>query len=162
KRLMVIQQPIGVVGAITPWNFPIAMITRKLAPALAAGCTIVIKPASATPLTAIEVIKACHDAGIPEGVVNLVHGSASIIADALMASYDVKKNSFTGSTEVGKHLIRQSEDTVKKVSMELGGNAPFIVFEDANIEKAAEAVIASKFRNAGQTCVCTNRIYVHE
>lgn len=162
KRLMVIQQPVGVVGAITPWNFPIAMITRKLAPALAAGCTFILKPASATPLTAIEVIKACHDAGIPKGVVNLLHGSANTIVNELMASADVHKITFTGSTEVGKHLIRQSADTVKKVSMELGGNAPFIVFEDANIEVAAEAVIASKFRNAGQTCVCTNRIYVHE
>src|SRR5699024_4275962 len=153
KRLMVIQQPVGVVGAITPWNFPIAMITRKLAPALAAGCTFILKPASATPLTAIEVIKACHDAGIPKGVVNVLHGSASTIVNELMASPNVHKITFTGSTEVGKHLIRQSADTVKKVSMELGGNAPFIVFEDANIEAAAEAVIASKFRNAGQTCV---------
>lgn len=162
KRLMVIQQPVGVVGAITPWNFPIAMITRKLAPALAAGCTFILKPASATPLTAIEVIKACHDAGIPKGVVNLLNGSASEIVNELMASPNVHKITFTGSTEVGKHLIRQSADTVKKISMELGGNAPFIVFEDADIETAAEAVISSKFRNAGQTCVCTNRIYVHE
>lgn len=162
KRLLVIKQPVGIVAAITPWNFPIAMITRKLAPALAAGCSLILKPASATPLTAIEVVKACHEAGIPKGVVNLLHGSASTIVNELMTSPDVHKITFTGSTEVGKHLIRQSADTVKKVSMELGGNAPFIVFEDANIEKAAESVIASKFRNAGQTCVCTNRIYVHE
>lgn len=162
KRLLVIKQPVGIVAAITPWNFPIAMITRKLAPALAAGCSLILKPASATPLTAIEVVKACHEAGIPKGVVNLLHGSASTIVNELMTSPDVHKITFTGSTEVGKHLIRQSADTVKKVSMELGGNAPFIVFEDANIEKAVESVIASKFRNAGQTCVCTNRIYVHE
>lgn len=162
KRLSVIRQPIGVVGAITPWNFPIAMITRKLAPAMAAGCTVVLKPASATPLTAIEVIKAIHEAGVPEGVVNLLHGSASEIVNELMESSDVKKITFTGSTEVGKQLIRQSADTVKKVSMELGGHAPFIVFEDADLEQAAEGAIASKFRNAGQTCVCTNRIYVHE
>lgn len=162
KRLMVIRQPVGVVGAITPWNFPIAMITRKLAPALAAGCTVVLKPASATPLTAVEVIKACHEAGIPKGVVNLLHGSASEIVKVLMHSSDVRKITFTGSTEVGKQLVRQSADTMKKVSLELGGHAPFIVFEDADLEQAAEAAIASKFRNAGQTCVCTNRIYAHE
>lgn len=160
KRLMVIRQPVGVVGAITPWNFPIAMITRKLAPALAAGCTFILKPASATPLTAIEVVKACHDAGIPNGVVNLLNGSASEIVSVLMASSDVHKITFTGSTEVGKQLIRQSADKVKKLSLELGGNAPFIVFDDADLLKAVEAVMASKFRNAGQTCVCTNRIYV--
>lgn len=162
KRLMVIRQPVGVVGAITPWNFPIAMITRKIAPAIAAGCTIVLKPASATPLTAIEVFKAFHEAGLPQGVVNLLHGSASKIVKVLMDSPDVRKITFTGSTEVGKQLVRQSADTMKKVSMELGGHAPFIVFNDADIEHAATAAIASKFRNAGQTCVCTNRIYVHE
>src|SRR5690625_3564796 len=162
KRLMVIRQPIGVVGAITPWNFPIAMITRKLAPAVAAGCTVVLKPASATPLTAIEVIKAFHEAEVPEGVVNLLHGSASEIVNVLMASPDVRKITFTGSTEVGKQLVRQSADTMKKISMELGGHAPFIVFDDADLEQATDAAIASKFRNAGQTCVCTNRIYVHE
>lgn len=162
KRLMVIRQPVGVVGAITPWNFPIAMITRKIAPALAAGCTVILKPASATPLTAIEVFKAFHDAGVPKGVVNLVHGSASKIVNVLMESADVRKITFTGSTEVGKHLVRQSADTMKKVSMELGGHAPFIVFNDANLEQATDAAIASKFRNAGQTCVCTNRVYVQE
>lgn len=162
KRLMLMRQPVGVVGAITPWNFPIAMITRKIAPAIAAGCTVVLKPASATPLTAIEVFKAFHEAGVPKGVVNLLHGSASKIVKVMMDSPDVRKITFTGSTEVGKQLVRQSADTMKKVSMELGGHAPFIVFEDADIDHATDAAIASKFRNAGQTCVCTNRIYVQE
>lgn len=162
KRLMLMRQPVGVVAAITPWNFPIAMITRKIAPAIAAGCTVILKPASATPLTAIEVFKAFHEAGLPNGVVNLLHGSASKIVKVLMDSSDVRKVTFTGSTEVGKQLVRQSADTMKKVSMELGGHAPFIVFEDADIAQAASAAISSKFRNAGQTCVCTNRIYVHE
>jgi len=162
KRLMLIRQPVGVVGAITPWNFPIAMITRKIAPALAAGCSVVLKPASATPLTAIEVVKAFHEAGIPKGVVNLLHGSAKEIVDQFMDSSDIRKITFTGSTEVGKQLVRDSANTMKKVSMELGGHAPFIVFDDADLDQAAEAAIASKFRNAGQTCVCTNRIYVHE
>lgn len=162
KRLSVIRQPIGVVGAITPWNFPIAMITRKIAPALAAGCTVILKPASATPLTAVEVIKACHEADIPKGVVNLLHGSASEITKSLMDSSDVRKITFTGSTDVGKQLLRQSADTMKKLSLELGGHAPFIVFEDANLEQAAEGLIASKFRNAGQTCICTNRVYAQE
>ncbi|MEK3906021.1 NAD-dependent succinate-semialdehyde dehydrogenase [Oceanobacillus sp. FSL W7-1309] len=162
KRLMVIRQPVGVVGAITPWNFPIAMITRKLAPALAAGCTVVLKPASATPLTAIEVVKAFHEAKVPKGVINLVHGSANDIVDVMMESPQVRKITFTGSTEVGKQLVRKSADTMKKVSMELGGHAPLIVFEDANIDAAVEGAIASKFRNAGQTCVCANRIYVQK
>jgi len=162
KRLMVKRQPVGVVGAITPWNFPIAMITRKVAPALAAGCTVVLKPASATPLTALEVIKAFHEAEIPKGVVNLLHGSAREITQVLMDSPDVRKITFTGSTEVGKQLMKQSADTMKKISMELGGHAPFIVFEDADLEKATDGAIASKFRNAGQTCVCANRMYVHE
>jgi len=162
KRLTVIRQPIGVVGAITPWNFPIAMITRKVAPALASGCTAIIKPASATPLTAIEVVKACHEAGIPKGVVNLLHGSASEISKGLMDSPIVRKITFTGSTEVGKQLVRDSAKTLKKLAMELGGHAPFIVFEDADLDQAVEGLMASKFRNAGQTCVCTNRVYVHE
>jgi succinate-semialdehyde dehydrogenase/glutarate-semialdehyde dehydrogenase len=162
KRLIVLRQPVGVVGAITPWNFPIAMITRKLAPALAAGCTILLKAASATPLAAIEVFKALHEAGVPKGVANLVNGSASEVVGAMMASPVVRKITFTGSTEVGKDLVRQAADTMKKVSMELGGHAPFLVFEDADLEKAAEGAIASKFRNAGQTCVCTNRIYVQK
>ena len=162
KRLIVLRQPVGVVGAITPWNFPIAMITRKLAPALAAGCTIILKAASATPLAAIEVFKALHEAGVPKGVANLVNGSASEVVGTMMASPVVRKITFTGSTEVGKELVRQAADTMKKVSMELGGHAPFLVFEDADLEKAAEGAIASKFRNAGQTCVCTNRIYVQK
>ncbi|GCL73544.1 NAD-dependent succinate-semialdehyde dehydrogenase [Paenibacillus naphthalenovorans] len=162
KRIFVLRQPVGVVGAITPWNFPIAMITRKLAPALAAGCTIILKAASATPLAAIEVFKALHEAGVPKGVANLVNGSASEVVGTLMASPVVRKITFTGSTEVGKELVRQSADTMKKVSMELGGHAPLLVFEDADLEKAAEGAIASKFRNAGQTCVCTNRIYVQK
>jgi succinate-semialdehyde dehydrogenase/glutarate-semialdehyde dehydrogenase len=138
------------------------MITRKLAPALAAGCTIILKAASATPLAAIEVFKALHEAGLPKGVANLVNGSAAEVVGAMMASPVVRKITFTGSTEVGKELVRQSADTMKKVSMELGGHAPFIVFEDADLEKAAEGAIASKFRNAGQTCICTNRIYVQK
>ena len=162
KRLIVLRQPVGVLGAITPWNFPIAMITRKLAPALAAGCTIILKAASATPLAAIEVFKALHEAGVPKGVANLVNGSASEVVGTMMASPVVRKITFTGSTEVGKELVRQAADTMKKVSMELGGHAPFLVFEDADLEKAAEGAIASKFRNAGQTCVCTNRIYVQK
>jgi len=162
KRLTVKSQPVGVVGAITPWNFPIAMITRKIAPALAAGCTVVLKPASATPSTAVEVFKAFHEAGIPKGVVNLLHGSAREITQVLMDSSDVRKITFTGSTEVGKQLMKQSADTMKKISMELGGHAPFIVFEDADLEQATDGAISSKFRNAGQTCVCANRIYVHE
>lgn len=162
KRILVLRQPVGVVGAITPWNFPIAMITRKLAPALAAGCTILLKAASATPLTAIEVFKALHEAGVPKGVANLVNGSAAEVVGTMMASPVVRKITFTGSTEVGKELVRQSANTMKKVSMELGGHAPFLVFEDADLENAAEGAIASKFRNAGQTCVCTNRIYVQK
>ncbi|MED4582522.1 NAD-dependent succinate-semialdehyde dehydrogenase [Brevibacillus choshinensis] len=162
KRILVLRQPVGVVGAITPWNFPIAMITRKLAPALAAGCTILLKAASSTPLSAIEVFKALHEAEVPKGVANLVNGAASEVVGAMMASPIVRKITFTGSTEVGKELVRQSADTMKKVSMELGGHAPFLVFDDADLEKAAEGAIASKFRNAGQTCVCTNRIYVQK
>lgn len=162
KRIIVMRQPVGVVGAITPWNFPIAMITRKIAPALAAGCTVVIKPAESTPLTAIEVLKAFHEAGVPKGVLNLVHGIPQEIGQEMMKSPDVRKITFTGSTAVGKELARQAADTMKKVSMELGGHAPFIVFEDADLSQAADGLIASKFRNAGQTCVCTNRVYVHK
>ena len=162
KRLMVVKQPVGVVAAITPWNFPVAMITRKIAPALAAGCTVVVKPASATPLSAMKVFEAFEEAAFPKGVVNLIHGSARIVAEKMTSAPQVKKLTFTGSTEVGKQLIRQSADTVKKVSMELGGHAPFMVFEDADIDEAVDGAIASKFRNAGQTCICTNRIYVQE
>ncbi|MFT8320641.1 MAG: NAD-dependent succinate-semialdehyde dehydrogenase [Bacillus sp. (in: firmicutes)] len=162
KRLMVVRQPVGVIGAITPWNFPIAMITRKLAPALAAGCTAVLKPSEESPLSAMEVVKALHEAGIPNGVVNLVHGQPKEIGDVLMSSPIVKKITFTGSTAVGKELVRKSADTMKKISMELGGHAPFIVFEDADLDRAVDGAIASKFRNAGQTCICTNRIYVQK
>lgn len=162
KRLLVLRQPVGVVAAITPWNFPMAMITRKLAPALAAGCTVIVKPAESTPLTAIEVIKAFDQAKFPKGVVNLVHGKAPEIGEAFMKSSVVRKVTFTGSTKVGKELARQSADTMKKISMELGGHAPFIIFEDADLEKAVDGVITSKFRNSGQTCVCTNRVYVQK
>lgn len=161
-RLSVIKQPIGVVGAITPWNFPAAMITRKVGPAIAAGCTMVLKPAMATPLTAFALADLSVDAGIPPGVFNVITGSAREIGATLTSSPDVTKITFTGSTEVGRVLLQQSAQTVKKVSMELGGNAPFIVFEDADLDRAVEGAIASKFRNAGQTCVCTNRIYAHE
>ncbi|WP_405096805.1 NAD-dependent succinate-semialdehyde dehydrogenase [Oceanobacillus sp. FSL H7-0719] len=162
KRLLVIPKPIGVVGAITPWNFPSSMITRKIAPALAAGCTIVLKPAPETPLSAIEIMKIFQKAGIPDGVLNLVTGDAEAIGKALLESKDVKLITFTGSTAVGKYLIQESAAHVKKLSLELGGHAPSIVFEDADMEKAATLVLGSKFRNNGQTCICTNRLYVHE
>lgn len=162
KRIIVLRQPVGVVAAITPWNFPIAMLARKIAPALAAGCTVVLKPAESTPLTAIEVLKIFDEIHLPKGVLNLVHGNAPAIGDAMMESKDVRKITFTGSTKVGKELAAKAADTMKKISMELGGHAPFIVFEDADLEKAADGVITSKFRNAGQTCVCTNRIYVQK
>ncbi|WP_226580964.1 NAD-dependent succinate-semialdehyde dehydrogenase [Halobacillus litoralis] len=162
KRLHVFKEPVGVTAAVTPWNFPVAMITRKIAPALAAGCPVVVKPASSTPLSAIKVFEAFHEAGLPKGVANLLIGSASKVVGEMMSSPKVKKITFTGSTEVGKKLIRDSADTVKKVSMELGGHAPFIVFEDADLDLAVDSVIGSKFRNAGQTCICTNRIYVQE
>lgn len=162
KRIFVLKQPVGVIAAITPWNFPAAMITRKVAPALAAGCTAVVKPASQTPLTALKLAELAHEAGIPKGVLNIVTGSAKAIGDAWLEDSRVRKISFTGSTEIGKELMRKAADTVKKISLELGGHAPFIVMDDANLNKAVEAVIASKFRNAGQTCICTNRVYVHE
>jgi succinate-semialdehyde dehydrogenase/glutarate-semialdehyde dehydrogenase len=160
KRLYVIPQSVGVVGAITPWNFPASMITRKIAPALAAGCTVVLKPASATPLTAIEIIKVLEKAGLPKGVVNLVTGNTKAIGETLLQSEDVRLITFTGSTEVGKYLMRESAEHVKKLSLELGGHAPIIVFEDADLEQAAEMTLASKFRNSGQTCICANRLYV--
>ncbi|WP_188647197.1 NAD-dependent succinate-semialdehyde dehydrogenase [Marinithermofilum abyssi] len=162
KRIWVLRQPVGVTAAITPWNFPAAMITRKVAPALAAGCTMVIKPAEQTPLTAALLMEIMDQAGVPAGVVNLVTGTrAADIGDALLEDRRVRKITFTGSTEVGKLLMRKAADTVKRVSLELGGHAPFLVFEDADLVKAAKEVLASKFRNAGQTCVCTNRVYVH-
>ncbi|RLL47775.1 NAD-dependent succinate-semialdehyde dehydrogenase [Oceanobacillus piezotolerans] len=160
KRLQVWKKPVGVVGAITPWNFPAAMLTRKMGPALAAGCTVVIKPSSESPLTAIKLVELCEQAGFPKGVVNLVTGSSSKIAKAMMENKKVRKITFTGSTEVGKLLIRQSADQVKKLSLELGGHAPLIVLDDADIETAVKGAVASKFRNAGQTCICANRIYV--
>lgn len=160
RRIIVIKQPIGVVAAITPWNFPIAMITRKIGPALAAGCTAVVKPASATPFSALAIAVLAEKAGVPAGVLNVVTGSARAIGGEMTENPDVQKVTFTGSTKVGKLLMRQSASTVKKVSMELGGNAPFIVFDDADIDAAVEGAIASKYRNTGQTCVCTNRILV--
>ena len=163
KRLIVIKQPIGVTAAITPWNFPNAMITRKAGPALAAGCTIVIKPAEQTPFSALAMAELAHRAGIPKGVLNVVTGdasSASAIGKELCTNPIVRKLTFTGSTEVGRILMRQSADTIKKLSLELGGNAPFIVFDDADLDAAAEGLMQSKYRNAGQTCVSANRIYV--
>ena len=160
RRIVVVKQPIGVVAAITPWNFPIAMITRKAGPALAAGCTVVVKPASATPFSALAIARLAELAGVPAGVLNVVTGSARAIGGELTANPAVRKVTFTGSTEIGKVLLRQSAESVKKVSMELGGNAPFIVFDDADIEAAVDGAIASKYRNTGQTCVCTNRILV--
>jgi len=160
RRLLVTHHPVGVVGAITPWNFPSSMLARKLGPALAAGCTVVAKPATATPYSGLAWGKLIQDVGFPDGVVNILTGSARAIGGTIMASPDVRKVTFTGSTEVGKTLIRQSADTVKKLSMELGGNAPFIVFDDADLDAAVEGAMIAKYRNMGQTCVCTNRFYV--
>mgnify|MGYP000305381129 CR=1 FL=1 len=165
KRLMVLKQPIGVCVAITPWNFPIAMITRKIAPALAAGCTIVIKPAELTPLSALALAELAKRAGIPDGVINIVTADANqsiVIGKTLCASPIVRHLSFTGSTEVGRILMEQCAPTIKKLALELGGHAPFIVFEDADIDAAVSGAMASKFRNSGQTCVCANRFYVHK
>ena len=163
KRIITIKQPIGVVAAITPWNFPIAMITRKVAPALAAGCTVVVKPGEDTPLSALALAELSLQAGIPAGVFNVITTQDSpSVGQVLCADSRVRKLSFTGSTPVGKLLMRQCADTVKKVSLELGGNAPFIVFDDADLDAAVTGLMASKFRNAGQTCVCTNRILVQD
>lgn len=163
NRYMTIKQPIGVVTAITPWNFPVAMITRKVGPALAAGCTVVVKPGEDTPLCALAMAALAEQAGIPKGVINVVTTSRPAeIGDVLCQHSLVRKVSFTGSTPVGKLILRQAADTVKKVSLELGGNAPFIVFDDADIEKAVQGALISKYRNAGQTCVCTNRLYIHD
>ena len=163
KRIVTIKQPVGVVGAITPWNFPSAMITRKIAPALAAGCTVVIKPSELTPLSALALAELATQAGFPPGVINIVTSDkAAEIGKVLCESKLIRKLSFTGSTRVGKILLKQCADTVKKVSLELGGNAPFIVFDDADLDAAVEGAIASKYRNAGQTCVCSNRIFVQE
>lgn len=162
KRLIVIKQPIGVTAAITPWNFPAAMITRKAGPALAAGCTMVLKPASQTPFSALALAELATRAGIPNGVFNVVTGSASAIGNELTGNPLVRKLSFTGSTDIGRQLMAQCAQDIKKVSLELGGNAPFIVFDDADLDKAVEGAMASKFRNAGQTCVCANRLYVQD
>ena len=162
KRIVVIKQPVGVVGAITPWNFPNSMITRKCAAALAVGCTAVVKPASQTPYSALAVAELAHKAGFPKGVFNIITGSAKDIGLELTKNPMVRKISFTGSTEVGKILMEQSASTVKKVSMELGGHAPFIVFDDADLNEAVTGAMQSKFRNSGQTCICSNRIFVHE
>lgn len=162
RRIVVIKQPVGVVAAITPWNFPNAMITRKAGAALAAGCTIVIKPATATPYSALALAELAQAAGIPPGVLNVVTGNSGTVGRELTSHPLVRKLSFTGSTSVGKHLMQQCAGTMKKVSMELGGNAPFIVFDDADLDLAVAGAMASKFRNAGQTCVCANRIFVQE
>ncbi|WP_082233012.1 NAD-dependent succinate-semialdehyde dehydrogenase [Halobacillus massiliensis] len=162
KHLMLLRQPVGVAAAITPWNFPASMITRKIAPAIAAGCTVVLKPAPSTPLSAIKVFECFHEAGFPEGVANLIIGPADEIGKELTKSPDVRKLTFTGSTPVGKMLLKESADTVKKISMELGGHAPFIVFEDADMGAAIKGVLGTKFVNSGQTCISTNRIYVAE
>ena len=165
RRIMTIKQPIGVCGIITPWNFPAAMITRKVAPALAAGCPVVIKPAGSTPFSATALVELAHRAGVPKGVINLISVSEENVAevgDELCTNKDVRKISFTGSTNVGRSLIAKTASTIKKVSMELGGHAPFIVFEDADIDEAVEGAMANKYRNSGQVCVSANRIFVHE
>lgn len=162
KRIFVLKQPVGVVAAITPWNFPIAMLARKMGAALAAGCTFIAKPAPETPLSALALAEICAASGLPAGVFNVITGDAAVIGSELMRSPVVRKVTFTGSTEVGKILIRQSADTVKKLTLELGGNAPFVVFDDADIAKAVEGAIYGKYRNAGQTCICVNRFLVHE
>jgi succinate-semialdehyde dehydrogenase/glutarate-semialdehyde dehydrogenase len=160
RRLVVIKQPIGVCAAMTPWNFPAAMITRKAGPALASGCTMVAKPASATPFSALALAVLAERAGIPAGVFNVLTGSSKAIGGEMTSNSDVRKVTFTGSTEVGRLLMKQSADTIKKLSLELGGNAPFVVFDDADLDAAVEGAIISKYRNAGQTCVCANRLYV--
>lgn len=162
KRIVVTKEPIGVCAAITPWNFPSSMITRKVGAALAAGCPIVVKPASQTPYSALALAVLSEEAGVPTGVFSVITGSASAIGGEMTSNDLVRKVSFTGSTEVGRLLMQQSAGTIKKVSMELGGNAPFIVFEDADLDAAVEGAMASKYRNTGQTCVCTNRFYVHD
>ncbi len=162
KRLQVIKTPVGVVGAITPWNFPSSMVTRKLAPALAAGCTVVLKPSELTPFSALALAALAEEAGVPPGVINIVTGEAAPIGDVLVEDPRVRKVTFTGSTAVGRQLASRSLANLKRVSLELGGNAPFIVFEDADIEAAVEGAMIAKFRNSGQTCICANRFFVHE
>ncbi|MDH6595028.1 succinate-semialdehyde dehydrogenase/glutarate-semialdehyde dehydrogenase [Variovorax sp. TBS-050B] len=165
RRMFAVREPVGVVAAITPWNFPAAMIARKIAPALAAGCTVVCKPAEDTPLTSLALVALAAEAGVPAGVLNIVTASRERtpeLVDAWLDDARVRKITFTGSTPVGKHLARRSADTLKKLSLELGGNAPFVVFEDADVEAAVEGLMAAKFRNGGQTCVCPNRVFVHQ
>ncbi len=162
RKLVAVKEPVGVTAAITPWNFPAAMITRKVAPALAAGCTVVVKPASQTPLSALALARLAELAGAPPGVLNVVTGSGSVVGGELAANPSVRKLSFTGSTDVGRALAGQCAPTLKKLSMELGGNAPFIVFEDADLDAAVHGAIASKYRNSGQTCVCANRMLIHD
>ena len=162
KRIVVIKEPVGVVACITPWNFPLAMITRKAGPAIAAGCTVVLKPASQTPFSALALAELAERAGVPKGVLNVITGSATEIGGELTSNPIVRKLSFTGSTETGKLLMAQCASTVKKLSLELGGNAPFIVFDDADLDAAVEGAILSKYRNTGQTCVCANRLLVHD
>ncbi|MEO3999985.1 NAD-dependent succinate-semialdehyde dehydrogenase [Mesorhizobium sp. CAU 1732] len=162
RRIMVTKEPVGVIAAITPWNFPSSMLARKIGPAIAAGCTSVVKPASQTPYSGLAWGALCEEVGIPKGVINIVTGSAGEIGDEICANPIVKKITFTGSTEVGKILIEKSAATVKKVSMELGGNAPFVVFDDADLDRAVEGAMVAKYRNSGQTCVCTNRFFVQE
>jgi len=161
-RIVVLKEPVGVVAAVTPWNFPLAMITRKLGPALAAGCTVIVKPAEDTPLSAFALAEIAEKAGVPAGVLNVVTGDPATVVGTLMKSPTVRKLSFTGSTAVGKLLMRQAADTVKRISLELGGNAPLIVFDDADLDLAVKGAIASKYRNAGQTCVCANRLLVQD
>jgi succinate-semialdehyde dehydrogenase/glutarate-semialdehyde dehydrogenase len=160
KRIMVLRQPVGVVAAITPWNFPSAMITRKAGPALAAGCTLICKPATQTPYSALALAELAHRAGVPKGVFNMITGSATAIGGEMTSNPTVRKLTFTGSTEVGKKLMTQCASTVKKLSLELGGNAPFIVFDDADLDAAVQGALASKYRNTGQTCVCANRLLI--
>src|SRR6202167_2373907 len=160
KRILVLRQPVGVVAAITPWNFPAAMITRKAGPALAAGCTLVCKPATQTPYSALALAELAHRAGVPKGVFNMITGSATAIGGEMTGNALVRKLTFTGSTEVGKKLMTQCASTVKKLSLELGGNAPFIVFDDADLDAAVQGALASKYRNTGQTCVCANRLLI--
>lgn len=162
KRMLVLRQPIGVCAAITPWNFPMAMIPRKAGPAIAAGCTMVLKPASATPFSALALAELGERAGLPKGVFNVLTGSASVVGNELATNPAVRKITFTGSTEVGRELMAKAAGTIKKVALELGGNAPLIVFDDASLETAVQGALASKFRNMGQTCVCANRIYVQD
>jgi succinate-semialdehyde dehydrogenase/glutarate-semialdehyde dehydrogenase len=162
KRMLVTKEPIGVCAAITPWNFPAAMITRKVAPALAAGCAMIVKPAEATPLSALALAELAHRAGVPAGVFSVVVGDPRSIGAEMTSNPIVRKLSFTGSTPVGRLLMSQCAPTIKKLSLELGGNAPFIVFDDADLDAAVEGALASKYRNAGQTCVCTNRFYVQD